>query len=205
MAETTPAIRPDLARSPLAELAGLLAVGAVTGERGVTLREVPFLSMISIRVRPGSTAAARLELALGAPLPSYGRVSAGAGHNVLWQGPDEFLVVSGDDAARLTGILTRWLGTEPGLVVDLSANRTTLELAGPSARAVLEKGCTLDLHPRAFTPGMATVTQLASAPVILWQTEDTPAYRLLPRSSFAEYTAKWLLDAMAEFADPEVP
>jgi sarcosine oxidase subunit gamma len=33
-------------------------------------------------------------------------------------------------------------------VVDLSANRTTFELTGPQGRAVLEKGCSLDLHPR---------------------------------------------------------
>jgi sarcosine oxidase subunit gamma len=27
----------------------------------------------------------------------------------------------------------------------------------------------------------------------------------MPRASFAEYTARWLLDGMTEFASPEVP
>ena len=37
-------------------------------------------------------------------------------------------------------------------------------------------------------------------PVILWcYDEDT--YRILPRSSFADYLARWLLDAMAEYND----
>ena len=56
----------------------------------------------------------------------------------------------------------------------------------------------MDLHPRAFAPGWAVSTTLARVPVLLWQTgEET--YRLLPRSSFADYVARWLLDAMVEF------
>jgi sarcosine oxidase subunit gamma len=40
-------------------------------------------------------------------------------------------------------------------------------------------------------------------PLLLWRTGDD-TWRLLPRSSFADYTARWLVDAMAEFALPEV-
>ena len=54
-------------------------------------------------------------------------------------------------------------------MVDLSANRTTFELSGPRARAVLEKGCALDLHPRSFTPGTALNTEVGNIPVVLWQ------------------------------------
>jgi Sarcosine oxidase gamma subunit len=114
-------------------------------------------------------------------------------------------VVSGDDAGELIGRLVAALGESPGLVVDVSANRTTLELSGPSARAVLEKGCMLDLHPRAFTAGTAISTQIGPVPVILWQTDDAPTYRILPRASFSDYAARWLLDAMLEYAEPEVP
>jgi sarcosine oxidase subunit gamma len=38
----------------------------------------------------------------------------------------------------------------------------------------------------------------------LWQTAET-SYRLLPRSSFADYVARWLLDAMQEFQGPGAP
>jgi len=159
-----------------------------------------------VRVAPTTPQAARLADVLGVPVPTAcGRVSPGLGHNILWLGPDEFLVISTEDATQLTERLIQALGESAGLVVDLSANRTTLELSGPSARAVLEKGCSVDLHPREFSAGMAVVTQVGAAPVILWQTASTPTYRLLPRASFADYTARWLLDAMAEFAEPEVP
>jgi len=37
--------------------------------------------------------------------------------------------------------------------------------------------------------------------VLLWQT-GAAGYRLLPRSSFADYLARWLLDAMSEYTGP---
>jgi len=41
-----------------------------------------------------------------------------------------------------------------GPALDLSAERTVLELFGPKARG-LEKGRPTDLHPRTFDPGNA--------------------------------------------------
>ncbi len=186
-------------RSPLSDLAERIRAGAVTGDRQVRLTELPFLTMISVRVDPGSPAAAAVEGALGAHLPrSCGQVTADGPHHVLWLGPDEWLVVSETAPSDLHGALTDAVGDAHAAVVDVSANRTLLELSGPSARCVLEKGCPVDLHPRAFEDGRAVMTTLARIPLLLWQTgPDT--YRLLPRSSFAQYVACWLLDAMQEF------
>ena len=89
-------------------------------------------------------------------------------------------------------------------MVDLSANRTTLELSGPRARAVLEKGCALDLHPRVFQPGTALSTEIGGIPVVLWKTGDE-TYRIFPRASFAEFLGRWLLDAMREYASTRGP
>ena len=61
-----------LRRSPLAHRAGELA--AVTG--GVALVELPFLSMVNVRVEPGSDVASRVEGALGLALPAAGEVSS---------------------------------------------------------------------------------------------------------------------------------
>jgi sarcosine oxidase subunit gamma len=47
--------------------------------------------------------------------------------------------------------------------VDVSASRAVIELAGAQARAVLAKGCGLDLHPRSFTAGRCAQTVLARA------------------------------------------
>jgi sarcosine oxidase subunit gamma len=86
-------------------------------------------------------------------------------------------------------------------VVDISANRTVIEVSGRAARAVLDKGCPADLHPRAFADNTAITTSLARVPVLLWKI-DAHTFRVMPRASLAQYVAAWLLDAALEFAAP---
>ena len=188
-----------LRRSPLAHLSDRLREASRPGGR-VGLVETPYTPMVSLRVDPASPAATRVAAVLGAPLPlACGEVTGAGEHRALWLGPDEWLVVTSVDAVALADQLSAALGPEPGLAVDVSANRTVLELSGPAARSVLEKGCPVDLHPRSFAPGRAVSTTLARVPVLLWQTGET-SYRLLPRASFADYVARWLLDAMTELS-----
>lgn len=193
-----------LRESPLTHLKTELEA---TAGAAVSLAESAFRAMVSIRVEPGSPAYDRIGRVLGAPLPTgCGHTSAGDGRTALWLGPDEWLVVS--DAAApaadpLVAALAEALAGDPGAVVNVSANRTTLELSGPRAREVLEKGCPVDLHPSAYAPGRAVLTTLGPVPLVLWQVGAT-TYRLLPRSSFADYLARWLLDAMAEYDGSQV-
>ncbi|KPI16977.1 sarcosine oxidase, gamma subunit family [Actinobacteria bacterium OK074] len=195
----------DARVSPLAHLAERMRAAAVTGARGVTLTEWPFLTMVNLRVDPAAEAADRVEKALGTPLPRQcGHTTTTGPHTVVWLGPDEWLVLSQAEATAVTAELREALDGAPGSVVDVSANRTTLELSGPAARQVLEKGCPLDLHPRAFGPGRAVSTTVGPVAVLLWQTDDAPTYRLFPRSSFADHLARWLIDAISEYRGPEV-
>jgi sarcosine oxidase, subunit gamma len=185
-----------LRRSPLDHLADQMAAASVGV---VSLAEVPYVGMVSVRLDPDATAAAAVAEILGAPLPTNCGGVTGTDPHALWLGPDEWLVATSTDAVALTDQLTTAVADQRGLVLDASGNRTTLELRGPKARAVLEKGCPVDLHPRSFGPGHAVSTTLARVPVLLWQRADD-SYWLLPRSSFADYVARWLLDAMEEFA-----
>ncbi|GAB3161826.1 sarcosine oxidase subunit gamma [Myceligenerans halotolerans] len=186
-----------LRRSPLTHLADRMAAASVSVT--VSLSEVPFLGMVSLRVEPSTPASARAADVLGAPLPAgCGETTGNDDRRALWLGPGEWLVVTTGDPVALTRELDAALGEDPGLALDVSANRTVIELAGPRARTVLEKGCPVDLHPRSFEPGRAVATTLARVPVLLWQTGHD-AYRVLPRSSFADYVARWLVDAMREF------
>jgi sarcosine oxidase subunit gamma len=117
----------------------------------------------------------------------------------LWLGPNEWLVVDPPDGeAALEAALAEALAGGLGAAVDLSANRTTIELRGPHARSLLARGCSLDLHPRAFAPGQCAQTMVGRAGVILEQRDALPTYRLFVRGSFAGYLATWLLDALAE-------
>lgn len=193
-----------LRRSPLDHIANVFPDQDVLGARGVSLREVAFATMVGIRAIPGTPAYLALSAATGVGLPAGPRQVAGSpeGTAVLWQGPDEFLLVA-PEGTEIMSDLVEALGDQPGSVVDLSANRTILRLDGPSARPTLEKGCPADLHHRAFEAGTAITTTLGPIPLFLWKVSDS-AYLLFPRASFADYTARWLLDAMTEFAFPEV-
>ncbi|QFR02299.1 sarcosine oxidase subunit gamma [Streptomyces phaeolivaceus] len=191
--------------SPLTHLEERMRAATVTGARGVELTEWQCLTMLNLRVDPESEAADRIGKALGAPLPRRcGDTTTSGLHTALWLGPDEWLVLSHREAATVAAESREALAQAPGSVVDVSANRTTLELTGPAAREVLEKGCPLDLHPRAFAPGQAVSTTVGPVPVLLWQVDDAPTYRLFPRASFADYLARWLLDAMTEYGADEV-
>ena len=197
----------NIRRSPASHLAEALKAGSVPGQ--VVLNEGPFQTMAGVRVAPGSEAGSRIAAVTGALPARCGEVAGTDSISVLWLGPTEFLVVAPEDAhdslgGNLIGSLTAALGGAPGQVVDLSANRTTFELTGPRARAVLEKGCALDLHPRSFTPGTALATEVGNIPVMLQKTGED-SYRIFPRASFAEFLGRWLLDAMREYASPEVP
>ena len=188
-----------LRRSPLAHLADTMT--SSSDPAAVTLSETAYVGMVSLRADPSSPTMSRITAVLGAPLPmSVGDVTGAGDHQALWLGPDEWLVVTGTDPVALADQLAAALGEDHGQALDVSANRTVLELHGPQARAVLEKGCPVDLHPRSFGPGRAVTTTLARVPVLLWQTGDD-SYRLLPRSSFAEYVALWVLDAMVEYTN----
>jgi sarcosine oxidase subunit gamma len=91
------------------------------------------------------------------------------------------------------------IGAEPASVVDVSAQRTTILVAGAHARDLLAHGCALDLHPTAFPVGRCAQTLLARAQVVLVAIDGEPAYWLLVRSSFARYVAEWLEDASVEY------
>ncbi|MGP4019855.1 sarcosine oxidase subunit gamma [Saccharopolyspora sp. 5N708] len=190
-----------LRRSPLADRAAELAARSTDGPRGVRLAEEPFLTQVNLRVHAGSPAVARIEHALDLALPHHepNLVSGDEHGAALWLGPDEWLLVAPDGHAdQLIASVRTAMSDSLGSTVDVSANRTTLRLSGPMARAALEKICSLDLHPRAFTPGHCAQTMLGRTQAILWQLTPEPTYRILVRDSFANYLADLLLDATHE-------
>jgi sarcosine oxidase subunit gamma len=168
---------------------------------GIALVAEPFSAQACLRAEPGGPAAARAAAVLGiAALPGPSSWTAGAGAAVIWLGPDEWLVTAPSRVpAELESQLRAEVGAD-GAVVDVSAYRTALRLCGRHARDLLETGCSVDLHPRAFPAGSAAATTLGLAGVILLALDHTATdYRIFVRASFAGYLADWLLDAAAEF------
>ncbi|MFI7498109.1 sarcosine oxidase subunit gamma [Streptomyces sp. NPDC049687] len=191
-----------LLRSPLSQSAARLAAATRASGGAVRLAELPFLTQIDVRLDAKGAAADAVGVALGLQLPlEPDTVVRGAGLTALWLGPDEWLLVGPPGSQRdLEGRIREAAGDEHLSVTDVSAQRTTLLVAGPRARDLLAHGCPLDLHPRAFGPGRCAQTTLGRTQIVLIA-RDAPdtGFWVLVRSSFAGYLTDWLLDAATEY------
>jgi sarcosine oxidase subunit gamma len=167
------------ARSPLDERSADLDL--------LDARELAFVSQLDVRVDP-STASS-----LGFPTAPNTATTAGD-RDVLWLGPDEWLVVGAPGAAG--AIVDELASSLDGLhhsVVDVSANRVVLELTGPSRLDLLSSACPIDLHPRSWGDGRCAQSVFGAAQVLLQERDGTT--RVFVRPSFANYVVDLLLVA----------
>jgi sarcosine oxidase subunit gamma len=188
-------------RSALADYTDrFAALSAATGSE-LSIRELAFVSQINLRADPkDANVMQRLAEALGFALPVVPNTVAAKGdRRVLWLGPDEWLLV-GPDGQQMAfeQALRTGLNGGFGSIVDVSANRTLLEIRGPKAHKLLAHGVPIDLEARSFGPSRCAQTLLAKAQVIVEGISAGPAFNLYVRTSFASYVADWLLDAAAE-------
>ncbi|WP_410620478.1 sarcosine oxidase subunit gamma [Amycolatopsis sp. cmx-8-4] len=151
--------------------------------------EEPFRTQLTVRLREGHTL-------LGVDLPAPCTFTSGNGVDVLWMGPDEYLVLAEPGRqAELEAALSRESAVLA--VVDVSAQRVTVQLTGAHARDVLAHGCSIDLDPSVSPPGTCVQTLLARTGIVLMVTED--GFTILVRQSFANYFTAWLADASPKY------
>jgi sarcosine oxidase subunit gamma len=117
------------------------------------------------------------------------------GWDVLWLGPDEWLLV-GERGSEETIVrtLADALGDAHRSIVDVSANRIVFDLE--DGLVTLSTGCALDLDPSRWRPGMCAQTLFAQAQVILHHLDERTT-RLFVRPSFAGYVVDRLRAAVS--------
>jgi sarcosine oxidase subunit gamma len=184
--------------SPLIRLRDTLRSGA---NPRALLQEKPFLEFVNLRgdLRTAQFVSA-VRQTLGIALPSVpNTVVQGPTHAALWLGPDEWLLQSAEPRqSALEPTLRSSLAGQFAAAADVSSSYTMVELCGDRARAVVQKGCPLDLHPRVFAVGHCAQSHLFKAPLLL-RAVASDAFELVLRRSFADYAARMLLDASDEF------
>ncbi|GIV00708.1 MAG: sarcosine oxidase subunit gamma [Actinomycetota bacterium] len=168
---------------PRAPLAGRAAELARLGAR-----ELPFLAQVDVRCAPEEAAR------LGLPLEPNTAAAFGE-REALWLGPDEWLVVGPEGSApAIVAELDAALSGRHRSVLDVSDNRTAIDLTAPDRLELLATGCGLDLDPRGgWVPGRVAQTLFARAQVLLQEREG--ATRVFVRPSFAAYVLDRLLAA----------
>jgi sarcosine oxidase, subunit gamma len=186
--------------SPLVLARRLQQSNALPEAAGIRLGERPFIGLINLRARADAVGLAKTGKVLGARLPTEPNTRVEQdGNTVCWLGPDEWLVLTpaGEQAERIAQLRDA-LDGQFAAVTDVSGGYALISVAGPDCRDLLAKGCTLDLHPRAFQAGQCAQTLLAKAGVLLI-TRDDESIDLLVRRSFADYLWHWLVDAAEEY------
>jgi sarcosine oxidase, subunit gamma len=145
------------------------------------------LAQIDVRTDPG-------HLPFEAPDPNT--VATWRDRDVLWLGPDEWLVVGeAGTEGPIMSALTESLAGDHHSIVDVSANRIVFDLF--DSLDTLASGCGLDLDPNRWLPGMCAQTLFGGAQVILHQLDERTT-RVFVRPSFAGYVVDRLSVAPTE-------
>lgn len=177
------------------------------GDGALRMEERPFAGKFILRADPGA-AVEPLRAALGLGLPFDPLTSSAVGDTAfLWLGPDEWMLVTAptDAAERSAAARTALAGLHHQLV-DVGDYYTIIEAAGPKAREALMKLTSLDLHPRAFKPGMVTGSVFGRANATIWLPAGgggDETFRLFIRWSMADYLWCSIADAGREWGMPE--
>lgn len=168
---------------------------------GVRLSERPHRCQILLR---GSQDDDRFRDALrgttGFALPTPNRVSAKEDLRLLWLAPDEYLLLG--EAGResvFMPTLEAALSGQRALALDVSDMRTTISLAGPAARDLINCGCGLDLHEARFAVDQCAQTRIAKCNVILDRVGREPRFDVLITISYADYLWRWFERVGEEF------
>jgi heterotetrameric sarcosine oxidase gamma subunit len=161
--------------------------------------------MATVQARKGqaATLATRIEAAFKLALPAPARMAAAGGLTAYSIAPATWLLVA---PAGDPGFVAR-LGeavAQAASIVDQSHGKALLRVSGARVRDCLDKICRLDLHPRAFTPDMCGITEIAHTAVLLARAVDgaagaAPAFDLITPSTFAVHVLEAVQTAAAEF------
>ena len=186
--------------------------GATHGAQGapVWMYEVPFTPSWDLRVEPGSEAFAAVNAALGLTLPTtvgdVARVNAACigqpdytegqqGFVAICLGPDQWLLTGTQDALE---VLAPVRAAHHISIVDVSAQRTKLEISGSASLEVLEHVWEHDLREKHFGVDKAAQGIMFRSPVLMWHC-CTDCYVLFVRASFAKHLWAVLKDATVEY------
>ena len=188
--DVTKAARP----APRSAFADVAPGGLFERPGVIRLRDAGHRPKTLLRGRPTPEWLATAADPLGvAPPVQPGAAARSPVADILWLGPDEWLVLGSGPDSLAPALLRSGLAA-----AEVGDGLPELELSGPRAREVLAGGTALDLHPSAFPVGWATRTRLGRIGVLLQRAEDGadgPVFRLHVERPLAGYLWSWLADA----------
>lgn len=141
----------------------------------------------------------KVESALGTSWPKEPGTIASGRADILCIGPTDWLVTAPDSDAK--ALYQRLKDASEGSTfraTNVSQALTRIGVQGPEVRALLSKGCSLDLHPSQFPPGRCARTRFAALSTVLRCTGPSN-FECTVSSSYQDYLLSWIADAAEEF------
>ncbi len=194
-----------IATTPLSRIYVAGRHGVKESAAGLTLAELGDFELVQVMARRGmwSAAGQACKEAYGKAAPARPQAIEADGALLIWSGPDQFLVLSARAAGGNSAMGTaRSAFAGMASLSEQSDGRSLIRVAGPRARDMLAKVCSLDLHPAVFPDGAAAATSIDHTSVNLWRGKDdggAAVFYLLVFSTFAESLWHTLLDSGAEY------
>ena len=166
-------------------------------EATVLMRELPQSYTLDIRAAPDSLAQLAIAQALGVQLPlktgeavKNSQVIAQEAY-ILCLAPGWWLAATNPgDIEKLTPLKSEFHFS----AVEVSGQRTAIEIHGPNARHTLTHLWEQDLRDKSFPVQSVSQGLMAKAPVILLRNAPS-RYQVIVRSSFAKHVWMALTDA----------
>lgn len=175
-----------------------MSIGTATT---LMIRELPGLHTVDLKLIDTSTQAAVVG-ALGFDLPAKSGLAKAISVSdvdetyTLCLAPDWWLIVGFPEAEQK---LLRLRSDDYHFsAVDVSGQRTTIELEGPKVCEVLAHLWEQDLREKSFPVGRVSQGLMAKASVIVYYIASL-RYRVMVRSSYALHLWKALVDAAQEY------
>jgi sarcosine oxidase subunit gamma len=160
---------------------------------GVKLYALPVLARFVLRSRPDGFRVSAQALGIAPPDPL--RVSSNKDRHILWQGPDEWLLLAQvEEIQTIRSLMSDAMADYPHSLVDISHRNHAFLLVGAEVEYLLASACMLDLSLNAFPVGMTTRTLFGKADITLWR-KDKITFHVELWRSFAPYVIGLLKQA----------
>lgn len=133
-------------------------------------------------------------------MPEFGSLSVDGQNIVLSIMPNSWLQLCKlSDVAKNMSKYQKQIGKNNIIITDISDQYVQFSISGKHARALLAKGCELDLSLDKFKPNSCARTLLAHMNVVIWRVESDDL-NIFIDVSFAEHLWLWLEGATLEYS-----
>ncbi len=166
-------------------------------EQSVTIRPLTGYGLATVMARKG-VAAEPIAAVFGLEGQSGPTVAMCGSRRLIGTGPGVWLLM---EEATGPGWFAEIAHLLAGLasVTDQSSGYALFEVAGSSARALLQSGLAIDMHPETFPQGSAATSVIEHIGVILWCI-GPETFHLATFRSYATDFQRWLAGAATECA-----